>query len=68
MVVEDVVEVFGEVGLDVNESSIGTVRKGGQQDVWSLFCKLKEREWQYLRSLASIMFKLLAQSIHGGLM
>jgi len=41
---EDVVEVFGGVGLDVNESSIGTTHKGGQQDVWSLFCKLKESE------------------------
>jgi len=38
------VEVFGGVGLNVNESSIGTMCKGGQQDIWSLFCKLKESE------------------------
>jgi len=25
-----------------NVLSIGTAHKGGQQDVWSLFCKLKE--------------------------
>ena len=35
-------EVFGGVGLDVNEFSIRTTCKGGQQNVWSLFCKLKE--------------------------
>jgi len=37
-------EVFGGVGLDVNDSLIRTTHKGGQQDVWSLFCKLQESE------------------------